>query len=203
MAFLDIFKKKKKENVGGMEDFMTLIRVYFQSVLAANLGISNLSALPDLLTFKRQMLSAVEDYVKSADIFIGCAAVADFRAETISPVKIKKSDDADTLTIKLVKNPDIVATVGKLESNRPFTVGFAAETNNLHDFARAKLQKKHLDLIVLNDVSNKEIGFNSDENEVTVFDKDGQIAHFEKQPKPVIAQYLMELIFTSSKKKNN
>lgn len=150
-----------------------------------------------------QMLSAVEDYVKSADIFIGCAAVADFRAETISPVKIKKSDDADTLTIKLVKNPDIVATVGKLESNRPFTVGFAAETNNLHDFARAKLQKKHLDLIVLNDVSNKEIGFNSDENEVTVFDKDGQIAHFDKQPKPVIAQYLMELIFTSSKKKNN
>ncbi len=55
MAFLDIFKKKKKENVGGMEDFMTLIRVYFQSVLAANLGISNLSALPDLLTFKRTL----------------------------------------------------------------------------------------------------------------------------------------------------
>ena len=54
MAFLDIFKKKK-ENVGGMEDFMTLIRVYFQSVLAANLGISNLSALPDLLTFKRTL----------------------------------------------------------------------------------------------------------------------------------------------------
>ena len=55
MAFLDIFKRKKKENVGGMEDFMTLIRVYFQSVLAANLGISNLSALPDLLTFKRTL----------------------------------------------------------------------------------------------------------------------------------------------------
>ncbi len=54
MAILDIFKKKK-ENVGGMEDFMTLIRVYFQSVLAANLGISNLSALPDLLTFKRTL----------------------------------------------------------------------------------------------------------------------------------------------------
>lgn len=55
MAFLDIFKRKKKENVGGMEDFMTLIRVYFQSVLAANLGISNLSALPDLHTFKRTL----------------------------------------------------------------------------------------------------------------------------------------------------
>ena len=55
MAFLDIFKKKQKENVGGMEDFMTLIRVYFQSVLAANLGISNLAALPDLLTFKRTL----------------------------------------------------------------------------------------------------------------------------------------------------
>lgn len=55
MAFLDIFKKKQTESVGGMEDFMTLIRVYFQSVLAANLGISNLSALPDLLTFKRTL----------------------------------------------------------------------------------------------------------------------------------------------------
>ena len=55
MAFLDIFKKKQTENVGGMEDFMTLIRVYFQSVLAANLGISNLAALPDLLTFKRTL----------------------------------------------------------------------------------------------------------------------------------------------------
>lgn len=55
MAFIDIFKKKKKENVGGMEDFMTLIRVYFQSVLATNLGISNLAALPDLMTFKRSL----------------------------------------------------------------------------------------------------------------------------------------------------
>ena len=55
MAFLDIFKKKEKENVGGMEDFMTLIRVYFQSVLASNLGISNINALPDLLTFKRTL----------------------------------------------------------------------------------------------------------------------------------------------------
>ena len=60
MAFLDIFKRKKKENVGGMEDFMTLIRVYFQSVLASNLGISNLSALPDLLTFKRTQLSMLD-----------------------------------------------------------------------------------------------------------------------------------------------
>ena len=58
-------------------------------------------------------------------------------------------------------------------------------------------------MIVLNDVSNKAIGFNSDDNEVTVFDKDGQIAHFDKQPKPVIAQYLMELIFKSAKKKNS
>ena len=55
MAFLDIFKKKNKENVGGMEDFMTLIRVYFQSVLASNLGISNLAMLPEMATFKRTL----------------------------------------------------------------------------------------------------------------------------------------------------
>lgn len=149
------------------------------------------------------MLSAVEDYVKNADIFIGCAAVADYRAQTISPVKLKKAEDSDTMTITLVKNPDIIATVGKLEHNRPFTVGFAAETNNANEYAKDKLAKKHLDLIVLNDVSNKEIGFNSEDNEVTVFDKDGQVAHFEKQPKPIIAQYLMELIFKSTKKKND
>ena len=146
-----------------------------------------------------QMLQAVEDYVKEVDIVIGCAAVADYRVENYSPVKIKKEEGNDTITLKLVKNPDILATVGLLENNRPFTVGFAAETNNTEENAKSKLVRKNLDLIVLNDVSKKDIGFNSDDNEVTIFDKDGKIAHLEKQPKHVIAQSVMELIFKYQK----
>lgn len=148
-----------------------------------------------------QMLSAVEDYVTEADIMIGTAAVADFRVDKISPIKIKKTDDVESINLKLVKNPDILATVAKLEQNRPYTVGFAAETNDCEDNAKAKLIRKNLDLIVLNDVSKKDIGFNSDDNEVTVFDKDGKVAHFDKQSKSAIAKYLMELIFKTATKK--
>ena len=147
-----------------------------------------------------QMLNAVESFVTSTDIFIGCAAVADYRVENPSTSKIKKEDSVDTIDLKLVKNPDIVATVGHRESQRPFTVGFAAETDNCVENAKAKLIKKGLDLIVLNDVSSSQIGFNSNDNEVTVFDKDGQLAHFEKQSKNIIAQLIMELIFNISSK---
>ena len=148
-----------------------------------------------------QMLHAVESYVTQADIMIGCAAVADYRVENPSPIKIKKKDDEDSITLKLIKNPDIVATVGHRQSHRPFTVGFAAETNNFEQNAKDKLVKKNLDLIILNDVSNKSIGFNSDENEVKIFDRDGQLAHFDKQSKQVIAQLIMELIFKTVRNK--
>ena len=147
-----------------------------------------------------QMLHAVEDFVTKTDIMVGTAAVADFRVENVSPIKIKKTDDTDSITLKLVKNPDILATVGKREVNRPFTVGFAAETNNGEEHAKEKLERKNLDLIVLNDVSRQDIGFNSDNNEVTVFDKDGKVAHFDKQSKANIAACLMELIFKAAKK---
>ncbi|MDY5733417.1 MAG: bifunctional phosphopantothenoylcysteine decarboxylase/phosphopantothenate--cysteine ligase CoaBC [Succinivibrio sp.] len=148
-----------------------------------------------------QMLHAVESYVTQADIMIGCAAVADYRVENPSPIKIKKKDDENSITLKLIKNPDIVATVGHRQSHRPFTVGFAAETNNFEQNAKDKLVKKNLDLIILNDVSNKSIGFNSDENEVKIFDRDGQLAHFDKQSKQVIAQLIMELIFKTVRNK--
>ena len=80
------------------------------------------------------------------------------------------------------------------------TVGFAAETNNCEEHAKEKLERKNLDLIILNDVSRQDIGFNSDNNEVTVFDKDGKVAHFDKQSKANIAACLMELIFKAAKK---
>ncbi|MBR2512621.1 MAG: bifunctional phosphopantothenoylcysteine decarboxylase/phosphopantothenate--cysteine ligase CoaBC [Halomonas sp.] len=100
-----------------------------------------------------------------AALFIGCAAVADYRAENAAAHKIKKTDDNDTLTLTLIKNPDIIAEVAALPDNqRPFVVGFAAETQELAHYANDKLQRKGLDMIVANDVSQQGLGFGSDDN---------------------------------------
>jgi phosphopantothenoylcysteine decarboxylase / phosphopantothenate---cysteine ligase len=102
----------------------------------------------------------------SAQVFVACAAVADYRVANIAEQKIKKSDD--TIQLTLVKNPDIVASVAALV-NKPFTVGFAAETQDIERYAKDKLQRKNLDLIAANDVSSRELGFNSDKNALTVY----------------------------------
>ncbi|MBO6258257.1 MAG: bifunctional phosphopantothenoylcysteine decarboxylase/phosphopantothenate--cysteine ligase CoaBC [Succinivibrio sp.] len=146
------------------------------------------------VTTATQMLQAVENEISKADVFIGCAAVSDYRPERMSPNKITKEEEGDNLVIRLVKNPDIIATVGRLDHNRPFTVGFAAETNDGKEHAKAKLLRKNLDLIVLNDVSKPDIGLESDENEVSVFDKEGEIAHLPRNSKLVIAENLISLI---------
>lgn len=106
-------------------------------------------------------------------IFIGCAAVADYRVEQVSPQKIKKSEDSDELTITLVKNPDIIATVAHLTENRPFVVGFAAETENVAEYAKAKLVRKKLDLICANDVSGGQV-FGQDHNALQLFWQKGE-----------------------------
>ncbi len=121
------------------------------------------------------MLQAALEEVDSADIFIAAAAVADYRPATCAGHKIKKTAGADTLELKLIKNPDIVATIAQHE-NRPFTVGFAAETQNVEDYAHKKMQSKNLDMIVANDVSRSDIGFNSDQNAVTVFSRHSQLS---------------------------
>lgn len=148
-----------------------------------------------------EMYNAVMARVCDYDIVIGCAAVADFSVEHVSETKIKKQDDSDTLTIKLVKNKDIISDVGHLETKRPFVVGFAAETDNHEANAKAKIVKKNLDLIVLNDVAQSDIGFNSTLNAVTIFDKDGKIVHFDKAPKDTIAKQIVDLIFKVKAKK--
>lgn len=109
--------------------------------------------------------------LSSADIFIACAAVADYRTENIHSEKMKKQVDTDSIMLTLVKNPDIIADVANAE-NRPFCVGFAAETNDVEAYALDKLTRKNLDLIAANDVSASEQGFNSDKNALTVFAKD-------------------------------
>ncbi len=116
-----------------------------------------------------QMHQAVFDGVNEQDIFIGVAAVADYRPVTSSNQKIKKDDEE--MTIVMTKNPDILADVAALDT-RPFCVGFAAETNNVEDYARGKLERKKLDLIIANHVGGKETGFGSDDNEVSLISRD-------------------------------
>jgi len=126
-----------------------------------------------------------------SDIFIASAAVADFRPAQNADQKLKKTA-SDTMSIELVKNPDIVAAVAALE-DKPYTVGFAAETQNLENYAKDKLRRKNLDLIVANDVSRSDIGFNSDNNAVTIFgpERTNVIAECSKRQ---LARQLIDLI---------
>lgn len=118
----------------------------------------------------QDMLDASLKAAGACDIFIAAAAVADYRPAQQATQKIKKGT-GDTMTLELVKNPDIVASIAQLP-RKPFVVGFAAESENLLVYARAKLQRKNLDLIVANNISDSRIGFNSDDNAVTLVDAD-------------------------------
>ena len=100
-----------------------------------------------------------------ADVFIGAAAVADYRVESAPAEKIKKADGAP-LTLTLVENPDIIACVAQAASRPAMVVGFAAETESLMDHAREKRQRKGLDMIIANDVSDPDTTFGSEQNAV-------------------------------------
>lgn len=126
----------------------------------------------DVLSAQEMAEQAVKFAQRSA-IFIGCAAVADYRVAEVASQKIKKTNDNDELTLKLVKNPDIIATVANLSENRPFVVGFAAETQNVAEYAKAKLQRKNLDLICANDVSGGQV-FGQDQNALQLFWQNGE-----------------------------
>lgn len=116
------------------------------------------------------MLAACEAALP-ADLFIASAAVADYRPANCAEQKMKKTPDSDDgMTLTLVRNPDILATLAE-HPQRPWTVGFAAETHDLMNYAADKLQRKKLDLIIANDVSQSGIGFNSDDNAVTLIDR--------------------------------
>ncbi|MBH0057866.1 bifunctional phosphopantothenoylcysteine decarboxylase/phosphopantothenate--cysteine ligase CoaBC [Pseudoalteromonas sp. SWXJZ94C] len=114
-----------------------------------------------------QLLNESLTYAPQSDAFIGCAAVADYRAATIATQKMKKQ--GDELTLTLTKNPDVIAAIANLEKNRPYTVGFAAETQNVESYAKSKLKNKNLDMICANDVSQSGLGFNSDQNALTLY----------------------------------
>ena len=116
----------------------------------------------------------VEPSSTATDIFIATAAVADYRTRDVVPQKIKKTQDQ--MSLDLVKNPDILATIAE-EFPEVFVVGFAAETQDIEKYARGKLEAKNLDMIACNDVSRTDIGFGSDNNAMTVFFRDLSLIH--------------------------
>lgn len=134
----------------------------------------------------------VEPVSTATDIFIATAAVADYRTRDVVPQKIKKTQDQ--MSLDLVKNPDILATIAE-EFPEVFVVGFAAETQDIEKYARGKLDAKNLDMIACNDVSRSDIGFGSDDNAMTVFFKDkSEGVTLEKASKDIIANQLVSLI---------
>lgn len=151
------------------------------------------------VTTALEMQAAVDSGVRQQHIFIGCAAVADYRAISVAEKKIKKQDDE--LTIKMIKNPDIVAGVAALTDSRPYVVGFAAETNNVEEYARQKRDRKNLDLICANDVSKPNQGFNSDSNALHLFWQDGD-KRLPHERKELLGQLLLDEIVTRYDEKN-
>ena len=150
----------------------------------------------------RKMLEiSMDSLEEGCDIFIATAAVADYRVAEVAEHKIKKA--GDELNVALVKNPDIVATIAAQEK-RPFMVGFAAETQNVEEYAAGKLVAKKLDMIACNDVSRADIGFASDENAMTVFFAESyhlKKRELEKASKQEISQQLVEAISDALRRK--
>ena len=135
----------------------------------------------------QEMYDAVEHWIKRADIAIFAAAVADYRPVQVAEHKIKKTND--TMTLELVKTPDILGSARHSFGYQGILIGFAAETENLESNARDKLARKGCDLVVANDISRKDIGFDSNENEILLVFPD----HIE-QPAKDSKQHLGHVI---------
>lgn len=128
------------------------------------------------------------------DVLIMAAAVSDFKPVHVAKQKIKKSDDSNELVLHLQKTDDILKLVADQKKANQVIIGFAAETNDVKRNAKLKLEKKHLDLIVLNDVSNQKIGFGSDDNQVTIMNKNGILKQTGIESKEKIAKTIINVI---------
>lgn len=136
-----------------------------------------------------EMYAATHERIGDADIFIAAAAVSDYRPAKTSEEKIKKHNE--TMSIELVRSEDILKSVAALDA-APFTVGFAAETNNVREYALGKLEKKNLDMIVANRVGD-DCGFDTDDNEIEILWRDGERA-FPAAAKTELAQQIIAVV---------
>lgn len=139
----------------------------------------------------QEMYDAVMERFDDVDIVIKAAAVADYKIEEYSQNKIKKNDSS--LDLKFVKDNDILKTLGERKKNQ-ILIGFAAESNDIIDNAKKKIEKKNLDFIVANDITSSDTGFKSDYNKVTIIDKDGNIYPLDKMSKAEVAENIFNLL---------
>lgn len=142
-----------------------------------------------------EMLNAVLESTKKADILVMSAAVADFRPATVAEQKIKKQDDMETMSIELTRNPDILAQVAaqRDDGHGPrVTVGFAAESENLIRNAEVKLKNKRLNLIAANDITAKDAGFGADTNRVTLLSSNGSVEELGLMSKHEVAERIFD-----------
>ena len=140
----------------------------------------------------REMRQLVQERFPACDIVIKAAAVADYRVKNVSDQKIKKNDAE--LTLVLEKNPDILKELGEMKQPHQTLVGFAAETQNLLQYAKGKLEKKNLDMIVANDVSKPQAGFNVDTNLIKLLKRDGSIEELPLMSKKELAYIILERV---------
>ncbi|MCB0760876.1 MAG: phosphopantothenoylcysteine decarboxylase, partial [Flavobacteriales bacterium] len=141
----------------------------------------------------QQMFDAATDHFHRADIAVMAAAVADYRPTNAADQKIKKSEEA--LNLNLVRNPDILSTLGNNRVNTSqFVVGFALETENALEHARLKLEKKNADMIVLNTLADEGAGFGHNTNKVTLLTKSNKITSFELKSKAEVARDIIQTI---------
>jgi phosphopantothenoylcysteine synthetase/decarboxylase len=145
----------------------------------------------------QEMFEAVRENIGGINVFIGCAAVADFRVKNFSDQKIKKNS-SQNLTLELEKNPDILEFVGTSENRPDLVIGFAAESEEIEKHAHEKLQKKNCDLIVANDIESGKI-FGSNETKVLFVEKDG-VENLGKISKEKLAKLLAKKILRSRAK---
>ncbi len=144
----------------------------------------------------QEMYNKVNEEFKDAYTLIMAAAVSDYRVKNKSEQKIKK--DGNSLIIELVENPDILKEMSKIKRNDQIVVGFCAESQNLMEFAKQKISKKKCDYICANDISKKDIGFSSNDNELYIIDKEMNVCHIEKADKQIIAMKILEKIYGKS-----
>ncbi|PIF01354.1 MAG: bifunctional phosphopantothenoylcysteine decarboxylase/phosphopantothenate--cysteine ligase CoaBC [Maribacter sp.] len=161
-------------------------------------GPTHLSLSHDLITVVNvvsadAMYNAAHDHFEDCDIMISAAAVADYRPKTVAGQKIKKKET--DLTLELVKNKDILLSLGERKTDQ-FLVGFALETENELENAKDKLKRKHLDAIVLNSLNDKGAGFASDTNKITFLDKNSRIKAFQLKTKAEVAKDILNEIIT-------
>ncbi len=146
-----------------------------------------------------QMLSEVLKYLSGATVFVGAAAVADYRPKRVAASKIKKTE-TDELTIELERTPDILSTVSEIRNSHLLVVGFAAETDNVEEYARSKMKRKNLDMIVANDVSRAGQGFGSDDNAATILTLSGETT-VPLRSKRALAEEILDEIIKLRKRK--